>query len=154
MSTRFSLLTCLNDRDLTVLKGLLEQEKFALLEIDGTAVHDSRSFFLQVRDRLPLDPPLVGAVNWDALSDSLSAGVMGLPEARVALIWTEAQNMLDGGLPHLLDAVDTLFGVARSVYSPSSEVVSPKEMLVFLVGRGANFPALVSASSDSREPTR
>lgn len=142
MASRFPLLSCVSEADMAELKALLDREHFALLEIDGTEVRDARSFFVQARKALPLDPPLSGAVNWDAFSDSLWEGLDGLSKPRVALIWKAAHKMLDGSLPDLLTAADSLSGVARSVRDPSTGIATPTELLLFLVGTGPNFRPL------------
>lgn len=137
--SRFPLLSCVSQADLSELKTLLDREHFTVLEIDGSEVRDARSFFIQATTALPLEPPLSGVVNWDAFSDSLWQGLDGLAKPRVALIWTGAQQMLEGGLPDLLTAVDVLCDVARSVRDPLTGVATPTEVLLFLVGLGPNF---------------
>lgn len=50
----------------------------------------SESFFNAVRASLPLDPPLVSARSWDALSDSLWEGVYSLESNRAVIVWPDA----------------------------------------------------------------
>ena len=48
--------------------------------------------FESVKATFPLDPPVVSARSWDALSDSLWGGIVGLGARRIAGIWVDADN--------------------------------------------------------------
>ncbi len=131
------LLSCISMDDAGRLKAFLRDQRFRLVELDGSSVDDAESFFKKVKSLLPLDPPISGAVNWDALSDSLWGGLDELREARVALLWLHAEKMLHHGLCDLLSAVDCLQSVARSFNDNAGS--NRIELLIFLLGTGPNF---------------
>lgn len=50
-------------------------------------------FFEGVRHTLPLDPALHSNRSWDALADSLWAGLDSLSEERIVVVWPDASRM-------------------------------------------------------------
>src|SRR6266849_4353557 len=53
----------------------------------------TKEFFEGVRGVFPLDPPLGGALNWDALNDSLWGGLDSLKDDRIVIVWPDASHM-------------------------------------------------------------
>lgn len=65
-----------------------EQEGWKVFVLpDGISDHEG--FFRAARALFPLDPPLASYDNWDALADSLSAGLYDLPDRRIAILWPD-----------------------------------------------------------------
>jgi hypothetical protein len=52
-----------------------------------------KEFFEGVRGVFPLDPPLEGALSWDALDDSLWGGLDSLKDDRIVIVWPDASHM-------------------------------------------------------------
>ncbi len=139
---RFPVLSCVNAQSLNALKSMLQMMAYKVFEIDGSRIEDAQTFFQIAKKVLPLDPPISGRVNWDALSDSMWGGVDRLGEPRVAYVWTNVERMLDRGLYDLLMASSCFQDVAVSVHDPQHGISTVVDLLVFLVGEGNNFRAL------------
>ncbi|PYS30269.1 MAG: hypothetical protein DMF75_16190, partial [Acidobacteria bacterium] len=98
-----------------------------------------QAFFIEAARILPQDPPLIGNINWDALTDSLWGGLAELGKERVALIWTNAQRMLEHGLQDLLIANGCFEHIASTMATTKYGISRPIMLVVFLVGEGNNF---------------
>lgn len=58
-----------------------------------TNISSKDEFFEGVRCTLPLDPALHSNRSWDALADSLWAGLDSLPEEKIVVVWPDASQM-------------------------------------------------------------
>jgi hypothetical protein len=68
----------------------LKRDKVHVIEIEsGETVEE---LFQALKAQVPMDPPIGGTVNWDALSDSLWAGLDGIATP-VALAWKDAWKL-------------------------------------------------------------
>ncbi|MFN3653215.1 MAG: barstar family protein [Armatimonadota bacterium] len=137
----FSQTNFVHSADLDALRSTLVARGFTLLELDGRQVRDKHSFLLQVRSDFP-SPEGLEPHNWDAFSDCLWLSLRELGAANVAVVWTQVERMLDGGLPDLLTAVSCLEQVAISVAGTEEGFPRATALLIFLVGEGPNFPRL------------
>jgi hypothetical protein len=128
---------CYSSQTLLVLQEVLAREGFRIYPLDGSTICDKRSLFEAFRRDMPLSPPLL-LVNliWDALADSLGGGLAGQPEERAAILWLDADRMLNGNLSLLTEAVEVIVGEAQNLLSPPHPVI----LRVFLLGDGINFP--------------
>ena len=75
--------------------------------------------FRAVKIALPLDPPLPGERDWEALADSLWSGLDALGEVDVRIVWQNAR----ASMPIESDfdlAVNVMLDVARSLSEPGS----------------------------------
>ena len=88
---------------------------------------DRASFFRAVKAVLPLDPPLVGDDNWDALSDSLWGGLDNVDAERIVIIWPQAH--LDASR-ELQTAAEVLDEVALSLGDEEATDGNPKEVCI------------------------
>lgn len=138
MDNKFSIVNLINEKDLDELLLSLSKQGYKVLEIDGKNIFDAKSFFKNVKDTLPFDPPISGRVHWDAFSDSLWEGIMNLGKQKVAIVWTKVDNMLEYGLAGLIDAVRSLADVSTSLYN-DVEDIERVSLEIFLVGKGKNF---------------
>lgn len=86
-----SLLEFVVEGNLSALKRELQHADYRVFEVEGSRMRGGPSIFQTIRASLPLDPPLVGSDRWDALSDSLFAGVAKLGAERIAILWTNIQ---------------------------------------------------------------
>jgi hypothetical protein len=134
--------SCVSETSLGLLIEELVERSFRVFQVDGSGITGKLSFMEQAALSLPQPGDRKAAKNWDALSDNLWAELSESPEARVAFVWTHAQNMLVGGLPDLLVAVACLEELSRQVASTTTGFSHPLELRTFLVGSGPNFPAL------------
>lgn len=74
---------------------------YVVLEVDGRRMKDKQGVFVEVALKCPLDPSLdleppidPRRLSWDALSDSLGAGLLGLDSEAIALLWSDAHVLL------------------------------------------------------------
>ena len=86
-------------------------------------------FFRAIKSGLPLDPPLTGDRNWDALADSLWEGLNALEDGRIAIVWPQVHVGADA---ELATAVDVLDQVAGLLADPDATVGRPKVVHVIL----------------------
>ncbi|MGH3901191.1 MAG: hypothetical protein ACRDTA_23665 [Pseudonocardiaceae bacterium] len=82
--------------------------------------------------------------NWDALADYLWNGRYDLGHEQVALVWTDADQIVHGDLQDFLDGLRVLTGVADSVRQGASGSSPPITLLIFLVGDGPEFRRLAT----------
>jgi hypothetical protein len=50
-------------------------------------------FFWSVRETFPLDPLIVSARSWDALSDSMRGGLYHVDDKRIVLLWRDSAGL-------------------------------------------------------------
>lgn len=98
-------------------------------------IDSKASFFDAVRLTLPLDPPFGPSDRhkWDALDDSLSAGLLDVEAAAIAILWPDA---------YIMEAADPdSFRIAMTVFDDLPEVLQhgewtndgiPKKVLILL----------------------
>ena len=131
--SQLSVLNCAAQADVEAAVADLRESGFEVLRIDGSEVRDQTTLLAAARR----DVPGVEAFkphNWSSFADAMGDDVFDFEE-RVALLWTDAHRMLEGGLADLLVATDLLAGLARYAYSQEVTFVT------FMVGDGPNFPA-------------
>lgn len=90
-------------------------------------------FFEGVRSTFPLDPPLQSNRSWDALADSLWAGLDGLQEGKLVIVWPNAFRMR-GLAPKEFDvATSVLSDLCVSLADIEATVGNTKQLLVLQV---------------------
>lgn len=117
------------------LNDLLGAAQCGVVNLHGEMVRDKASL-LAATSRQLFDG--LDSHNWSALEDLLRNTVWKLDKKFVALVWTDAHQMLNGGLSDLITAVDIFTGLSRNLYKQDRVFVT------FLVGDGPNFPPLES----------
>lgn len=115
------------------LVARLEASGFAVFVLDGASVRDEASLTAALGAQVLGRPDL--APHWDRLASLLSDHLWSQDDARLALVWTEAHRMLDGGLADLVQMTDILTGLSRELYAETTFVS-------FLLGEGPNFAPL------------
>jgi Barstar (barnase inhibitor) len=137
----FSPVNCVAQADLVPLRDALDGGGFAVLTLDGKPVRDKESLLAQAEIDLP---PVEGMrpVNWDALADYLWNVLAELHAEQVALVWTDADQIVHGDLQDLLDALRVFAGVADGVQDGTGGFPRPTTFLIFLVGEGPEFRRL------------
>lgn len=109
MELSFSTISCINKKSITELKKHLRENGYHIYEIDGTEIINAKTFFAEIVKVLPQNPPLSGRENYDAFTDSVWEGIVDLELDKVAILWTDVNNILNGGLEDLLKIVRSLF---------------------------------------------
>ena len=137
---------CINSESLAQLNQTLKDQQFIIYILNGSRIHDKRSLFEELYRQLPFDPDFGPSKNliWDALMDSISGGLLGQPEHKVAIVWLDADRILGDGLQTLLDFVEafTLEADRLSDIDEDQEAnLYPILLRVFLVGISSNFPS-------------
>ena len=132
---RLAVVNYVSGADHEQLMQRLEASGYKVIELPGEDVHDEASFMRAATEHL-----LGGydALNWSRFEDSLGQLEWSHSERPVALVWTEVDRMLEGGLSDLVTALDIFTGFSRHRYK------SDKIFVTFLLGEGPNFPSLES----------
>jgi hypothetical protein len=112
------------------LRAELASAGYDTLELNGAGIDDKGSFLAAASQQLFRGEPVA---NWDSFADVLANHPTLVLSDRSALIWTDAQQMLNGRLRDLVTAADVLTGVSRTIYT------GPRQFVTFLVGSGPNF---------------
>jgi Barstar (barnase inhibitor) len=120
--------------DSIVQAAKLEQVPVYVLPDAG--VVDRTSFFDAIRATLPLDPPIQSARSWDALSDSLWAGLDKLDADQVLIVWPNAAAMIPASRMEYDQALMVLADVATSLADPKLTQGKPKQVSI-IVGEDA-----------------
>ncbi len=110
------------------VRRVLDESGFELREMDGAAVRDPETLFRGLARALQF--PAWFGHNWDALNDSLGelTSEAGRP---MALLWTDAQVLLEADLQTAVDAVlalDAAVGTVEGAWAP-------RQLETFLVQR-------------------
>ena len=140
-SGQWRLLNLLAQDDLAALEAALAAADVHVLRLDGAAIHDRGTFFAQAAHDLPYPAGRAVEADWDALADSLWEGFLALPGTQFALVWTDVQALLDGGLGTLLEATNGFLRFSRQLLHPSDPKLPRKMLYLFLLGTGPNFPS-------------
>lgn len=135
----FSAITFMNEKSIKELVKYLEQEHFAIYELDGTGINDIKTFFKTIINVLPLDPPLSGNVNYDAFVDSVWGGFDTLGRERVALVWTDSENMLYSDYNNFIKISELFYDLEKSLKTTEFGLEKTIIFLVFMIGKGEKF---------------
>ena len=95
----------------------------------------STSFFDAVRAVLPLDPPVHGDRNWDALADSMWEGLFRLASDPVVIVWPDAEGYRHDDPAAFAIAEEILRDLTQSLTDPAITNGATKTVSVYLVGR-------------------
>src|SRR5215813_5668018 len=140
---KLRIINFINQESLEHLRHYLEENHYHILELNGDTIKDKKSFFVEAIKKLPQDPPLhsppIGQGNWDAFIDSSIGGLANLETEKVALIWTSVENMLESGLPDLIEAINCFRDACHEVTNALYGFPRKMTLLTFLVGKGNNF---------------
>jgi len=139
----FALVNCIASANTRDLWSLLGQQAYHILHLHGDGVVDKASLLAQAKNDLPhvddLEPH-----NWDALSDYLWNGLYDLDSDKVAVIWTDSQQLAHADLQDFLDAVRIFSDLSRQLGQAEGGFPRPMILLLFLVGDGPEYRALTT----------
>ena len=110
--------------------GLLRSRDYVIFRIPGCA--NLADQFVQFKDHLPLDPPLSGAINWNALADSLWAGIDLLSQDRVAIVWDNA-SLLKADSPESIEIALDIFSSISTDLEAAKYGARNKKQVVFIL---------------------
>lgn len=103
---------------------------YALPEV---GVRDRDSFFAAVRQRFPLDPPVVSSYSWEALQDSLWSGLDELECARVVIVWPQSRVLAAAAPRDFASVLDMWKSLAEQLHDADATVGRPKEVCVVVM---------------------
>ena len=131
---------CADDRD--SIKTVLVTSGFAIFELPDDQISDIEGFFRAVVQVVPADPPLPlsGRLIADAFVESVWEGFRLLGVDKVAILWKNADNMLNGGLQDLITISDLLQEIARTLRGTGGGRLPHFTIHLILFGTGPNFP--------------
>lgn len=109
----------------------LKDDGFYVIEFEcrGSVIELFREF----KQKLPLDPPISGNVNWDAFTDSLWSGINDLENDLVALVWRDAWKLRQADNPSFEIAQEVLSTVACQLTAGAYGASRRKVVRVILV---------------------
>lgn len=123
------------------LEASLRDWEWTVWRLDGSDVIDGETLFQRATTDLPSPFPGRDTTGFDSFADSLWEAAVTSRAEDIAVVWTDAQQMLRGGLGDLLVAVSIL----RRLSQRLAESTAPTGFSTFLVGSGPNFPLPPSA---------
>jgi hypothetical protein len=103
--------------------------------------------FDAIRQNLPLEPPLLSDRSWDALSDSLWAGIDSLDAQMVVIVWPNFAEMTSNDFHMRQIVISILQDVTRTLADPVITNGRPKEVCIYL-GTESRSEAAESGSGD------
>ena len=109
----------------------LEKNDFKCYVLDGSKIHDKKSFLNEIGSSLLDVAPIAG---WDEFGSLYKEWLIRADQNQSALIWPHVQQMLNGNLDELIEITDILTVITRKLYSQD------KVYLNFFLGEGPNFP--------------
>jgi hypothetical protein len=118
--------------DVDTTRREAEHAGYAVFVLPGNAIVDGASFFDAVRATLPMDPPLMSSVSWDALSDSLWEGLFRHPARRIAILWPRATSMATSAPAELDTALGVLAQISNLLADTRATCGNPKEIAVLV----------------------
>jgi hypothetical protein len=110
------------------------QDGCAVYVLPGHAVIDRESVFKAIRASCPLDPPLHGNRNWDALSDSLWNGLYELEQDCILIVWPDADALRRAAPDEHQVALEVLADIAETLADPKFTGGKPKRVKIVLGG--------------------
>lgn len=129
---------CADDQD--SIKTVLVTSGVSIFELPDDQISDIEAFFRAVVQVVPTDPPLSGRFNADAFVDSVWEGFRVLGVDKVAILWKNADKMLNGGLQDLITISDLLQEIARTLRGTGGGRLPNFTIHLILFGTGPNFP--------------
>lgn len=134
----FAVVNCVAQADGGRLTEILDRQGFAAITLDGRSVHDEPTLLAQAGIDLPAVADMRPG-NLDALAEYFGSGLYELGQERIALLWTDVEQILSGDLEAFLNGVHVFTRIASSV---RDDRTYPLDVLIFLLGNGPGFRPL------------
>ena len=123
--------------DETAVRAGLTAAGFEIVTVAGTAITNGSTLFAEMARAFQF-PDYFGH-NWAALTDCLR-DLRGRQNARLALLWMDADASLAADVQTVIDAVTVIEAVAAEL-SEDDQFGPPRQLVLFLLGAGAGFGA-------------
>ena len=113
-----SEIVCVNHARLPALRRRFQREAYRCFDLHSPNVIRADSLVHELVTKIPCDPPYYDyhgkrEVNWDALSDCLSGGLVG-SGGNVALMWHESNSLVENHLNLIFMAASILFFIGKN----------------------------------------
>lgn len=108
-----NIINCISENKKKHFIDDIEKNGFSIIEIDNKNASNLSMFYEELISILPIGIPLSGAVHWDAFLDSVWEGITEQESKKIALIWNNAQVMLNERLADFLSLVDVFTQLSR-----------------------------------------
>jgi hypothetical protein len=136
------LVTCVSEASSGLLDSALHAHGFDCYRVDSQSITSKQTLLAAFIQGFSLESNQL-LDSWDVAADLIWQKLMSQSSNRAALIWHNAHRMLTGELQLLLDAIELLMGVAKTVESQASgDGCHPVLFRVYLVGEGKNFQSI------------
>lgn len=146
---QFKTICIVQPNDIARLREQLAQRGFRVYELDGSKISNGDSLLAEVKQKLPQDPLLIGkTIKWDAVADSLWGGLDSLAAERTAIIWANADCILENRPTDLATAIRVFRQVADTLADPTSGVSRPQTLTIFLAAPASQFAGLERVISE------
>ncbi len=134
--------SCLASEQLDDTRVRLIKSGFTFFELPGERIGTLEAFFRVAAEALPADPPLSGKPNLEAFLDSVWEGISCLQAERIALLWSNADVLMERSFQEVLIIVDSLHDIARSLRNNKAGGIPNLQFYVLLFGKGSHFPKI------------
>jgi hypothetical protein len=112
------------------IQELANHMNLACYEVSTPAGAEGTDLFSSIRSTLPLDPPIFSD-NWDALIDSLDAGIASIEESGAIIVWPDASNLRERSPGDYRIAMASLARVTEHLAN-AEWTVEPKLLMIFV----------------------
>ena len=134
----FEVINCFRTSDSDKVVEALNQSDFSIITLKGINIVNKETFFKQAAQDIPQPNGLVAESSWDALNDNLWSSLYEGNSHKIALVWTDAEELLDNDVQSFLKAVDLFTFFARDISSVKRKT-NAKSFILVMLGASANF---------------
>ncbi|WP_251862290.1 barstar family protein [Clostridium sp. Marseille-Q2269] len=117
----------------------IEDMDYKIYYINGERISTIDELFVCIKDRLPLDPPLSGNVNFDAFVDSLWGGLDNQDYEKIVIFWQYPNELMKQDKKRFEKLIQCINEVAKELLLEQYGVDNPIILKTFLFGKGAMF---------------
>lgn len=125
--------------DYEIVIRQIQDMDYKIYYIDGKKTSTIEELFVWIKERLPLDPPLSGSVNFDAFVDSLWGGLDNQDYERVAIVWGYPNELMKQDKNRFEKLVQCMNEVAKELLLEEYGVDKLITLKIFLFGKGPMF---------------
>lgn len=117
----------------SLLRGILQQLGFDIIDLVGRGIRDESTFFKEAKRAFGF--PAYFGYNWDAFGDSFGALSLGR-ERSLAVLWVDAHLTVASDLRFFIEAVHYLLS---NTTGQKVRAVDQLQVTVFFLGHGELF---------------
>src|SRR5579863_6654088 len=128
---RVKRLNLINESHLDLVTRELRANGYRDYCLDGEGIHDKRSFLDSAMSNLPIERQEFPMLSWDSFADLLWQGIFALERPKLGIVWTHAENMLNGSLDALITALEVITAVVEEI-SSKEKVLPHTQVVIFL----------------------